>query len=67
MDYNKPLAYRLRPKKLEDLVGQEHILGADKILYRTIRADRLSSIILFGPPGTRENQFSSCNSSNNSI
>ena len=53
MDYNKPLAYRLRPKKIEDIVGQEHVLGNGKILYRTIQADRLSSIILFGPPGSR--------------
>jgi len=51
MDLNQPLAYRMRPKKIEDIVGQEHILGEDKILYRTIKADRLSSIILFGPPG----------------
>jgi putative ATPase len=47
----EPLAYRVRPKKLEDYIGQEHVLGKDKILYRTIKADRLSSIILFGPPG----------------
>ncbi len=47
----EPLAYRMRPKTLEEYVGQEHILGKDKILYRTIKADRLSSIILFGPPG----------------
>ena len=51
MDLSKPLAYRMRPKTLEDYVGQEHILGKDKILYRTIQADRLSSIILWGPPG----------------
>ena len=51
MDLNKPLAFRMSPKTLEDYVGQEHILGKDKILYRTIKADRLSSIILFGPPG----------------
>ncbi len=48
---NEPLAFRMRPKKLEQYVGQEHVLGKDKILYRTIKADRLSSIILFGPPG----------------
>lgn len=48
---NEPLAFRMRPKTLEEYVGQEHILGKDKILYRTIKADRLSSIILFGPPG----------------
>ena len=41
----------MRPKTLEEYVGQEHVLGKDKILYRTIKADRLSSIILFGPPG----------------
>ena len=51
MDFDKPLAYRMRPRTLEEYVGQEHILGKDKILYRTIKADRLSSIILFGPPG----------------
>ena len=48
---NEPLAYRVRPKTLEEYVGQEHVLGKDKILYRTIKADRLSSLILFGPPG----------------
>jgi len=51
MDLSQPLAYRMRPKTLDEYVGQEHILGKDKILYRTIKADRLSSIILWGPPG----------------
>lgn len=51
MNFSEPLAYRMRPKKLDDYVGQEQILGKDKILYRTIKADRLSSIILWGPPG----------------
>ncbi len=51
MDLTKPLAYRMRPKILDEYVGQEHILGKNKILYRTIKADRLSSIILWGPPG----------------
>lgn len=51
MNNNEPLAYRMRPKTLEEYVGQEHVLAKDKILYRTIKADRLSSIILFGPPG----------------
>ena len=51
MNLNEPLAYRMRPQTLEDYIGQEHVLGKDKILYRTIKADRLSSIILFGPPG----------------
>ena len=51
MNNNEPLAYRMRPRTLDEYVGQKHILGKDKILYRTIKADRLSSIILFGPPG----------------
>ena len=46
MNPNEPLAYRMSPKTLDDYVGQEHILAQDKILYRTIKADRLSSIIL---------------------
>ena len=51
LDTNKPLAYRMMPESLEEYVGQEDILGENKILYRTIKADRLSSIILWGPPG----------------
>ena len=51
MEAKEPLAYRVRPKTLEEYVGQKHVLGKDKILYRTIKADRLSSLILFGPPG----------------
>ena len=51
MDLNKPLAYRIRPKSLDEFVGQEHVVGKDKLLYRTIKADRLSSLILWGPPG----------------
>lgn len=51
MNLKEPLAYRMRPKTLEEFVGQEHIVGKDKLLYRTIQADRLSSIILWGPPG----------------
>lgn len=47
-----PLAKRLRPTSLDEIVGQEHILGKDKLLYRVIQADKLSSIILYGPPGT---------------
>ncbi len=47
-----PLAARMRPKTLEDIVGQEHILGEEKMLSRAIRADKLSSLILYGPPGT---------------
>lgn len=55
MNLNEPLAYRVRPKTLDEYVGQEHILGKDKLLYRTIKADRLSSLILYGPPGCRKN------------
>jgi len=51
MDLSKPLAYRVRPKSLDEFVGQEHVVGKDKLLYRTIKADRLSSLILWGPPG----------------
>ena len=51
LDSKEPLAYRVRPKTLEEYVGQKHVIGEGKILYRTIKADRLSSIILFGPPG----------------
>jgi len=51
MNQTEPLAYRIRPRTLEEYVGQEHVIGPGKLLYRTIKADRLSSIILFGPPG----------------
>jgi len=51
MDLSKPLAHRVRPTRLEEFVGQEEVLGEDKILYRTIKADRLTSVILWGPTG----------------
>lgn len=47
-----PLASRLRPTTLDEVVGQQHIIGKDKLLYRAIQADKLSSILLYGPPGT---------------
>lgn len=47
-----PLAFRLRPRTLEEMVGQQHIVGKDKLLYRAIKADQLSSLIFYGPPGT---------------
>ena len=47
-----PLASRLRPRTLDEIVGQKHIIGKDKLLYRAIRADKLSSLIFYGPPGT---------------
>lgn len=52
MDREAPLASRLRPTALEEVVGQQHIIGKDKLLYRAIKADKLSSIIFYGPPGT---------------
>ena len=52
MEKDSPLASRLRPTTLDEVVGQEHIIGKDKLLYRAIKADKLSSIIFFGPPGT---------------
>ena len=47
-----PLATRMRPTSLEEVVGQKHIIGEGKLLYRAIKADKLSSIIFYGPPGT---------------
>lgn len=52
LEQEAPLASRLRPKTLEEIVGQRHILGKDKLLYRAIKADKLSSLIFYGPPGT---------------
>ena len=51
-DKESPLASRLRPTTLDEVVGQQHIIGKDKLLYRAIKADKLGSIIFFGPPGT---------------
>ena len=51
-DAESPLASRIRPATLDEVVGQEHIIGPDKLLYRAIKADKLSSIIFYGPPGT---------------
>ncbi|MBO5057023.1 MAG: replication-associated recombination protein A [Lachnospiraceae bacterium] len=52
MEKESPLAARLRPTTLDEVVGQQHIIGKDKLLYRAIKADKLSSIIFYGPPGT---------------
>ena len=52
MEKEAPLASRLRPTTLEEVVGQQHIIGKDKLLYRAIKADKLSSVIFYGPPGT---------------
>lgn len=52
MEKESPLAKRLRPTTIDEVVGQKHIIGKDKLLYRAIKADKLSSIIFYGPPGT---------------
>ena len=52
MEKESPLASRLRPRTLDEVVGQQHIVGKDKLLYRAIQADKLGSIIFYGPPGT---------------
>lgn len=52
LEKDSPLASRLRPRTLEEVVGQQHIVGKDKLLYRAIKADKLSSVIFYGPPGT---------------
>jgi len=52
MEKESPLASRLRPRTLDEVVGQQHIIGKDKLLYRAIKADKLGSVIFYGPPGT---------------
>lgn len=52
MKTEAPLASRIRPRTLDEVVGQQHIIGKDKLLYRAISADKLSSLIFYGPPGT---------------
>ena len=52
MEKESPLAARMRPRTLDEVLGQEHIIGKDKLLYRAISADKISSVIFYGPPGT---------------
>lgn len=52
LEKGSPLASRLRPRTLDEVVGQKHIIGKDKLLYRAIKADKLGSVIFYGPPGT---------------
>ena len=52
LEKESPLAARMRPRTLEEVVGQQHIIGEDKLLYRAIKADKISSVIFYGPPGT---------------
>ena len=57
MKNESPLASRIRPETLDEVVGQQHIIGKDKLLYRAIQADKISSIIFYGPPGTGKTTF----------
>ena len=52
LEKESPLASRMRPSTLEEVAGQQHIIGKDRLLYRAIVADKLSSVIFYGPPGT---------------
>lgn len=55
----KPLAYRMRPKNIDDVVGQQHLVGPGKIIRRMVEAKLLSSMILYGPPGTGKTSIAS--------
>ncbi|MBC6309505.1 replication-associated recombination protein A [Listeria sp. FSL L7-1582] len=55
----QPLAYRMRPKSLDDIVGQTHLVGKDKVIYRMVKAKQLSSMILYGPPGIGKTSIAS--------
>jgi putative ATPase len=52
LEREQPLAARMRPRTLEEFIGQEHIVGKERLLHRAIKADQLSSLIFYGPPGT---------------
>lgn len=56
---SQPLAYRMRPKKIEDIIGQQHLVATGKIIHRMVTAGRLSSMILYGPPGTGKTSIAS--------
>lgn len=55
-----PLSFRMRPTRLEDVVGQKHILAEDKLLSRAIRSDKISSLIFYGPPGIGKTTLAQC-------
>ena len=55
----KPLAYRMRPTTIDDIVGQQHLVGKGKIIRRMVEAKMLSSMILYGPPGTGKTSIAS--------
>lgn len=59
LEKNAPLADRMRPEKLEDFVGQSHLVGENRFLYRSIKADRINSMIFYGPPGTGKTTLAS--------
>ena len=60
IEQEAPLASRLRPSTLDEVVGQKHIIGKDKLLYRAIKADKLGSLIFYGPPGTGKTTLARC-------
>ena len=62
LDRESPLASRLRPTSLEEVVGQEHIVGKDKLLYRAIKADKLTSVIFYRTSRNRQNNTGKSNS-----
>ncbi len=55
----QPLAYRMRPQRIEDVIGQQHLVGPGKIISRMVQAKMLSSMILYGPPGTGKTSIAS--------
>lgn len=57
----QPLAYRMRPRHLDEVVGQQHLVGPGKIIRRMVEAKMLSSMILYGPPGTGKTSIASAN------
>ena len=57
LDQESPLASRLRPATLDEVVGQQHIIGKNTLLYRAIKADKLTSVIFYGPPGTPDSEY----------
>ena len=67
LDQESPLASRLRPTTLDEVVGQQHIIGKNTLLYRAIKADKLTSVIFYGPPGTGKSNTMSTNDRNRVI